>query len=167
MEIERKFLVKELPKDLEKYPHKLYVQGYLSVDPVLRVRREGDSYVVTYKGRGLMVREEYNLPLTGEAFAHLLTKADGMIIQKTRYFIPDGNGYTIELDVFEKELEPLVLAEVEFEDVKKAKAYVPPAWFGRDVTNDSVYHNSSLSRNGLPSSICQTAGSPEKLSKNR
>ncbi len=149
MEIERKFLVRKLPEDLSEYPHKLYVQGYLSVDPVLRVRREGDEFVVTYKGRGLMVREEYNLPLTEETFYHLLSKADGTIIQKTRYVIPDESGFTIELDVFEKELAPLVLAEVEFESEEQAKAYEPPTWFGREVTGERAYQNSTMSREGL------------------
>ena len=70
MEIERKYLVKELPKHLEQYPVKVISQGYLNTDPVVRVRRSNDKYTLTYKGKGLMVREEYNLPLNKEAFDH-------------------------------------------------------------------------------------------------
>ena len=72
IEIERKFLPPALPDGLERYPHKEFLQGYLSTSPTVRVRREGEAYVLTYKGSGLLKREEYNLPLTAESFAHLL-----------------------------------------------------------------------------------------------
>ena len=148
MEIERKFLVKELPENLASYPHERIEQGYLCTDPVVRVRKEGDRYTLTYKGRGLMAREEANLPLTGEAYAHLIQKADGRIIAKTRYRIPYLS-YTIELDLFEEvrieSEEPLVMAEVEFPTVEEANAFVAPAWFAKDVTEDVRYHNSRMS----------------------
>ncbi len=64
MEIERKYLLKQLPSNLDSYASKKIAQGYLCTSPVVRVRRSNDSYYMTYKGAGLMVREEYNLPLT-------------------------------------------------------------------------------------------------------
>ena len=146
MEIERKYLVKELPKHLEQYPVKVISQGYLNTDPVVRVRRSNDKYTLTYKGKGLMVREEYNLPLNKEAFDHLVTKIDGILIQKRRYLIPLDEKYTIELDIFEGELAPLQLAEVEFETEEEANSFVPPEWFGKDVTFSTAYHNSTLSK---------------------
>ncbi len=146
MEIERKYLVKELPKHLEQYPVKVISQGYLNTDPVVRVRRSNDKYTLTYKGKGLMVREEYNLPLNKEAFDHLVTKIDGILIQKRRYLIPLDEKYTIELDIFEGELAPLQLAEVEFETEEEANSFVPPEWFGEDVTFSTAYHNSTLSK---------------------
>ena len=100
MEIERKFLIEKLPADLKAYPHERIEQGYLCTDPVVRVRKEGDRYTLTYKGRGLMAREEANLPLTEEGYLHLIEKADGKIIAKTRYRIPYLS-YTIELDLFD------------------------------------------------------------------
>lgn len=145
MEIERKFTVKELPENLGNYPCKRIEQGYLCTKPVLRVRRKGEEYWLTYKGEGLLVREEHEFPLTAEAYRHLLAKADGRIIRKDRYHIP-YEGYTIELDVFDGELAPLVIAEVEFPSVEAAKAFVPPAWFGEDVTENPAYSNSNLSK---------------------
>ena len=68
MEIERKYLLKQLPSNLDSYASKKIAQGYLCTSPVVRVRRSNDSYYMTYKGAGLMVREEYNLPLTKEAY---------------------------------------------------------------------------------------------------
>ena len=146
MEIERKYLITQLPFDPEQYPCKIIQQGYLSTDPVVRVRRSNDRYILTYKGAGLMVREEYNLPLTKESYEHLLQKADGTIISKKRYLIPYNENLTIELDLFQDDLAPLMLAEVEFESEEDANAFVPPDWFGRDVTFESTYHNSTLSR---------------------
>ena len=146
MEIERKYLVKTLPDHLEQYPCKPIEQGYLNTNPVVRIRRSNDSYILTYKGKGLMVREEYNLPLNEESFTHLKEKIDGLLIQKRRYLIPLAEKYTIELDVFEGELAPLVLAEVEFETEEEANTFVPPEWFGEDVTFSTKYHNSTLSQ---------------------
>ena len=115
----------------------------------MRIRRQEEEYFLTYKSKGLMVREEYNLPLTKEAYLHLRPKADGILIAKKRYLIPLAPCYTIELDIFEGELAPLVLAEVEFTTEAEAKAFVPPEWFGEDVTYSNTYHNSVLSARGL------------------
>ena len=90
MEIERKFTVKALPENLADYPCKRIEQGYLCTDPVVRVRRKGEEYWLTCKGKGFLVREEYELPLTEEAYRHLLSKADGRVIGKERYHIPFG-----------------------------------------------------------------------------
>ena len=87
MEIERKYLIPILPTDLETYPHHEIEQGYLNTSPVVRIRKQDDKYFLTYKGGGLMAREEYNLALNEESYEHLLTKADGNIISKKRYVI--------------------------------------------------------------------------------
>lgn len=146
MEIERKYLLRSLPEHLESYPYKQIEQGYLNTEPVVRIRRSDDIYTLTYKGKGLMVREEYNLPLNAESFAHLKEKIDGRLIKKRRYLIPFDDRHTIELDIFEGDLAPLQLAEVEFATEEEANAFVPPAWFGEDVTFSTKYHNSRLSR---------------------
>jgi CYTH domain-containing protein len=146
MEIERKYLIDKLPENLQQYPHKIIQQGYLNTNPVVRIRRSNDDYILTYKGKGLMVREEYNLPLNKEAFLHLREKIDGRLIQKIRYLIPLDETHTIELDVFEGDLAPLMLAEVEFASEEEANSFVPPAWFGQDVTFSTEYHNSTLSQ---------------------
>ena len=85
-------------------------------------------------------RQEYNLPLTAEAYAHLREKADGKLITKRRYLIPFGK-YTIELDLFSSPRPDLMLAEVEFSSEEEALAFKAPDWFGEDVTSSSKYHN--------------------------
>ncbi|WP_346663363.1 CYTH domain-containing protein [uncultured Merdimonas sp.] len=146
MEIERKYLVLHVPEHLEQYPFRLIEQGYLNTDPVIRIRRDNDRYELTYKSSGLMVREEYNLPLTEAAYRHLIAKTDGRLIRKKRYMIPLLDGHTAELDVFEGDLAPLILAEVEFSSEEEAASFSPPPWFAEDVTFSGKYHNSYLSR---------------------
>ncbi len=149
MEIERKFLISQLPGDLSSYPCLKIQQGYLCTDPVVRIRRQNDSYILTYKSSGMLEREEYNLPLTEQAYLHLRSKADGCLISKKRYCIPFGK-YTIELDIFEGAHQGLILAEVEFPSREEALAFVPPAWFSEDVTFDPKYHNSYLAFHKIP-----------------
>ena len=172
MEIERKFLIKELPTDLEKYTCLHLEQAYLCTEPVVRVRQENNEYYMTYKGSGLMAREEANLPLTKESYEHLAEKADGLVIKKDRYVIPLADpdfslrafvaqGISpkaaatmvkdltlhIELDIF-KSPKGLIMAEVEFPNIETARAFVKPTWFGEDVTNNKAYHNSNMSKGG-------------------
>lgn len=163
MEIERKFIIKTLPENLESYPFHWIEQAYLCTEPVVRVRRQDDEYYLTYKGAGLMAREESNLPLNKEAYYHLLLKADGNVISKKRYLIPLEHpmvkeGYpeppedymlTIEVDVFSAPFNPLILAEVEFFSKEEAAAFLPPDWFGEEVTYCREYHNSYLAMSNV------------------
>ncbi len=167
MEIERKFLIETPPADYRGWPFHQIEQAYLCTAPTVRIRREDDTYYMTYKSGGLLAREEYNLPLTKEAYAHLLAKADGIVLTKKRYLkplaadhtaaaspegAPDGvpiagegaASLTIEMDVFEGAYDGLILAEVEFPTEEAALAFVPPEWFGRDVTFTGEYSNSRL-----------------------
>ena len=67
MEIERKYLIPEIPNNLHITKTRKLEQGYLCTSPVVRIRKDNDQYELTYKSSGLMVRQEYNLPLTKEA----------------------------------------------------------------------------------------------------
>ena len=143
MEIERKFLIKNIPENLQEFPSSPIEQAYLNERPVVRIRKSGERYILTVKGDGVLAHEEYELPLTKEAYEHLLQKADGRIITKTRYNIPYGS-YTIELDIFSGVMEGLELAEVEFPSVEEAEAFTPPDWFSEDVTYDPHYRNAVM-----------------------
>ena len=145
MEIERKFLIHSLPVKYQQYPFHKIEQGYLSIDPVIRARKEDDEYYLTYKSRGLLSREEVNLPLTKESYEHLKKKSDGFLITKTRYLIPYLNHFTIELDIFEGVNSGLIIAEVEFSSEEEAFAFQVPDWFKKDVTTDPQYQNCNLS----------------------
>lgn len=160
MEIERKFTIKKLPDHLDQYPCHIIEQAYLNTDPVVRIRRQDDEYYMTYKGKGLLAREEYNLPLNEHSYYHLREKANGNVISKKRYVIPIGHptfaseyadsidyvGLCVELDIFAEPFAPLIIAEVEFPSEDIANAFMPLDWFDQDVTEDPSYHNSNLSR---------------------
>lgn len=159
MEIERKFTLKRLPENLESYPCHIIEQAYLNTSPVVRVRQQDDTFYLTYKGGGLMAREEYNLPLDQASYQHLLAKADGNVIFKKRYVIPLENPQFspdfvplstpelfVELDVFAPPFAPLIMAEVEFTSKEMANAFLPPDWFDEDVTMNPEYHNSNMSK---------------------
>lgn len=147
-EIERKYLIHTPPENLESCPYHEIEQGYLCTEPVVRIRRQDEEYWLTYKSRGLMVREEYNLPLTKESYMHLRSKTDGCLISKRRYLIPYAP-YTIELDVFSSPENGLMLAEVEFPTEEEALSFQAPDWFGEDVTGSPRYHNSTMSRSAV------------------
>lgn len=151
MEIERKFLIKSLPADLLQYECLHIEQAYLCTSPVIRIRKQNEEYYLTYKGTGLLAREEYNLPLTKEGYEHLRPKADGNIISKKRYLIPIKNStLKVELDIFDAPFSSLMIAEVEFPDLETANRFEPLSWFGQDVTSNPNYHNSNLSQRPLP-----------------
>ncbi len=170
IEIERKFTVKKMP-DVEKYPFHEIEQAYLNVHPAVRVRKEDDTYYMTYKGsnptgEGNIGKVEYNMPLDKISYDHLLAKADGNVICKKRYLIPlndnafsesylslnpqvkravDNGEIKIELDVFGGVFEGRILAEIEFPDEISAKEYMIADWFDEDVTGDFRYSNSHMS----------------------
>ncbi|MBQ2408137.1 MAG: CYTH domain-containing protein [Bacilli bacterium] len=146
MEIERKFKVEKLP-NLQNVKKAKIIQAYLNTDsePTLRIRKYNDEYLLTYKyskkDNEINVCNEVELPITEECFNNLLTKIEGNIIEKTRYFINE-----IELDIFEGKYEGLILAEVEFESIEDANRYNKPNWLGEDVTKDKNYRNSYLAK---------------------
>lgn len=151
LEIERKWRPECLPDKIAEYPHREIAQAYLCTGPVVRVRQDGDTYCLTLKGEGLMTREEYNFPLKRETYEHLLKKTDGLLLRKTRYRIPlPDTAFTAELDVFHGAYEGLLLLEVEFPDLESAGRFLPPDWFGMEVTADARFSNSALSRGALP-----------------
>lgn len=150
MEIERKFLTKEIPFSLDGFACKELKQSYLSFMPTIRIRKSDDAYILTIKGSGHISREEHELFITKEEYERLLAKAEGVEICKKRYLIPLDNGLTAELDVYEGDLAGLYTTEVEFLTEEDAEGFVPPTWFGADVSKERGYKNAVLAQEGLP-----------------
>ena len=143
-EIERKFLVDRLPEEVRARPATHIRQGYLSVEPAeVRIRsRDDTSHELTVKSVGGLSRAEVNLALTPEQFEELWPLAQGSIEKdRTRYEVDGG---TAEVDVYRGPLAGLVVAEVEFPSEAEAAAFVPPPWFGTEVTTDPRYRNAAL-----------------------
>lgn len=154
MEIERKYLVKELPDNLCIYESKKIEQGYLCHEPILRIRKSNEEYYLTYKSKinleekvtSAIVQNEIELPLTKQAYENLKKKVDNHMVFKTRYLIPISNGLTAELDIFEGILTGLLYVEVEFPDQLIAEDFSPPEWFGRELSSDKRFSNYRLSK---------------------
>lgn len=155
MEIERKYAIHNLPGDLAQYQYKKIEQGYLCHNPTIRIRKSNDDYILTYKSKfGIEKKEagsaifnnEVELPLTKEAYETLVSKTDGNMIYKTRYLVPLQDGFTAELDVFEGLLSGLVFVEVEFPDENSSKEFIPPSWFGKELSSDKRFSNYYLSQ---------------------
>lgn len=158
MEIERKYLLKYLPDNLDTYEHHLIEQGYLATQPTIRIRRFDDRYVLTVKENCApsassssslpLVNREEEFDLSPDTYRRLLLKCDGCLVCKTRYhiplFSPIGN-LVAELDVFHAPHRGLLLVEVEFPSIDDALAFRKPDWFGTDVSHDPHYRNSYLS----------------------
>lgn len=155
MEIEKKFKIKSLPDNLSRYEAKKIEQGYLCTDPIVRIRRSNDRYILTYKSKivdehadkeGVRINHEIEVPLTKEGYEHLREKTDDNLIEKIRYIIPLSDGHKGELDVFGGKLQGLYFIEVEFSDEEDADTFIPPEWFGENVSDDKRYTNSFLSK---------------------
>ncbi|MFA6603811.1 MAG: hypothetical protein WCT10_03120 [Patescibacteria group bacterium] len=146
LESELSFLVKETP-NLNELGRSEIEQHYLSEggEP-LRIRRIGQRYELTKKldvaKNDFSRKDEINIPLTEEEF----TRLRGLSIRslaKTRYFFPLPEGLMGEIDVFHGPLEGLTVVEIEFNNDSARTAFVPPPWFGRDVSQEewSANHN--------------------------
>lgn len=153
-EIERKWLVddKSVPQHLFQVPLRVD-QAYLTVldskNDEARVRRKGDRYFLTIKKGEGVKREETEVEIPYETYDAIRSLPNLNRIEKLRYEIPDGK-HTIELDIYDGGLERLVTAEVEFDSLEESKSYIPPIWFGREVTEDKRYKNKNLAVYGLP-----------------
>lgn len=157
-EIERKYLIrrKDIEFDLKQFKYKKIVQGFIYLKPAIRVRKYGDKYYFAIKSKAPkkydkfddLIRTEYEIEIDEKAYKYLLKCCAGRIIYKTRYFIPyksQNRQYTIELDIFEKDLKGLIYAEIEFKNLKEASNIVVPGWFYKDITNIEKYKNTQLS----------------------
>jgi CYTH domain-containing protein len=150
VEVERKFLVSD-PPDLDGAPSDEIEQGYLAIgaDGEVRLRRKGEQPLLTAKRGSGLSREEAEVELDRKSFDRLWPLTEGRRLHKRRYVVPHG-GLEIEVDVYEGDLEGLVVAEIEFDSEEEARRFEPTAWMGEDVTGDERYLNETLATRGRP-----------------
>lgn len=153
MEIERKFLIDRFP-DLPEIASAKVWQGYLSTAPVVRIRRAllpdgSERFEMTVKGKGTLVRAEVNIDITAEQYhemAGLLTREP---IFKDYHVYDIGGGLRLECSDVDGDTDHgFLYAEVEFDSVEAANAFVPPAFLGREVTEEPGFSMNSYWRNG-------------------
>ena len=150
MEVERKFLVPD-PPDLAETESNEIEQGYLAIgaDGEVRLRRKADLRLLTAKRGSGLSREEAEVELDRQDFDELWPLTEDRRLRKRRHLIPHGE-LEIELDVYEGDLEGLVVAETEFTSEEEARAFEPPGWIGEEVTGDERYLNETLATRGIP-----------------
>ncbi|MBO5357280.1 MAG: adenylate cyclase [Clostridia bacterium] len=144
MEIERKFLVKEIP-NLTNIEHKNIIQVYVT-NPKFRARKMDNKYFITQKSDGTLVREEIEWEITEQEWLSYYNKYKDVSVEKTRYFIP-LDSYVAELDIYEGKNKGLLTVEVEFPSYEEAVRFTPPSWFGEDITEKLEYQNKNLAIN--------------------
>ena len=161
-EIERKFHINsfdipdEILTEITRSRHVFIRQGYIFLeDPEERIREtvypdEKIVYTRTLKSGSGLVRSEEEIPLSPGEFFSAWAATEGKRVEKTRYRYPLVGGLVAEVDFYSDSLIGLVTAEVEFPDIRSAQEFVPPKWFGKDVTEDSRFKNKSLAVNGRP-----------------
>jgi len=151
VEVERKFLVPR-PPDLGDAEAEEIEQGYLATgsDGAVRLRRKGEALILTAKRGSGLSRDEAEAELDREAFDRLWPLTDGRRLRKRRHRVPH-DGLVIEVDLYEGELEGLVVAEIEFSSEEDARSFQAPGWLGVEVTGDERYLNETLATRGAPS----------------
>jgi adenylate cyclase len=152
-EIERKFLVRDAPADLDRHPADAIEQGYLAITPdgvEVRVReRAGRAFLTIKSGSGL-TRVEEEIEIDRRRLEALWPLTEGRRVSKTRFVLSADDGLRIELDVYRGDLDGLVTAEVEFASEAQSRAFQPPSWLGDEITDDPRHKNQSLALHGLP-----------------
>ena len=147
MEIERQFLVKTLPVLPSEYES--LRQGYVALLPEIRIRQLGGArFTLTVKRGAGLVREEWETEISRTEFDNLAMRLcpDTVMIEKRRYRILLADGHTAELHVHEGHLAGFSYVEVEFPTEQAANCFEPPAWFGREVTEDARFSYGTLAR---------------------
>ena len=153
-EIERKFTIKYLPKEVETI--KKITQKHIFRDMVcsIRVRESIDLftkekvYTHTIKARGENLKKYSIIELEKEIseadYNRLQCFKGSKIIEKYRCIIPLYDDLKAEVDVFDGWMRGLVIAEVEFKSVEQAEAFKMPQWFEKNVPHQE-FSNRALS----------------------
>ncbi len=167
-EIERRFLVNYLPPELNLHAAKAnnIMQAYLfaSEDVEQRIRAENGVFFQTIKRGNGLKRQENDSRIPEQDFNMMLSLATEGTVEKTRYHLSYKSSI-IYLDIYKGKCEGLTVAEVEFASEKAAYEFVPPEWFGREITGEKGYKNSQLAKHGLPlKAIARTEAESEKVS---
>ena len=142
-EIERKYTINYLPKEIKNIIK--ITQKHIYRDPICSIRVRKSLNITTNKAKythTIKVKEKNNEKfstieleenITEEQYKSLNPFKGSQIIEKYRLIIPINNGLKAEVDIFEKKLKGLIIAEVEFESVAQAEDFKMPSWFEKEV----------------------------------
>ena len=140
---ERRFLVDDLPFDLNEYPFLDIEQGYLNTDPEIRVRRCNQKYTLTVKSCEGLEKNENEQEILAASFKELFNNIRSNVILKRRYQVTYDN-FDIIIDDYQGQFKGLRIAKVNFVNEIEALNFNKPKWFLEEVTNDSFYKSKTL-----------------------
>ncbi len=144
-ERERVFLVKELPKDINKYiPIPISVGDFFDSNAIdaLKIKQKGDDYYLIKKeANSAQERVEHIINIKQGEF-NALVKCAVQFHRKNRYIYPYGK-YICEIDYYLNQLDGYVRVEVEFDNDEDMLNFTPPEWFGNEITeiNHEIHEN--------------------------
>jgi CHAD domain-containing protein/CYTH domain-containing protein len=154
LEIERKYLLRELPPVAQEAPFADIEQGWIPGEQLRerlrRTTRDGaDRFFRTVKLGAGVSRTELDEETTDDVFAALWPLTRMRRIAKRRYVVPEG-ALVWEIDAFVG--RELVVAEVELPNADVIP--VPPPWLApyivRDVTDEPGFTNFELAASPAP-----------------
>ena len=145
-EIERKFLVEPKKLPALSRPQNI-IQGYLSIEPEIRIRVAGRKAFLTIKTAGELNRKEFEYKIP-RSDAKKLLELTNFKIEKVRYFLNLNTSRWV-IDFFQGVNYPLVTAEIELpsEDF----IFDKPLWIQKEVTLNHRFRSSYLSQHPFSS----------------
>ncbi|MFW5884754.1 MAG: CYTH domain-containing protein [Patescibacteria group bacterium] len=154
LELEKTYLAKYLPEDLKKSPSKELIDVYIPgshLHPRLRLRKNGGNFEITKKQPKVegdaSAQTEETIVLSREEFEALNNQVEGKRVRKIRYFY-NHQGRRAEIDVFQDDLEGLVLVDFEFESVNDKEKFLMPGFCLAEVTQEDFIAGGMLCGKG-------------------
>jgi adenylate cyclase len=143
-EIERKFLVKQLP-DLSSVEAVEYERHFIFTSDRLeiRVQKKGEKYEFERKVKiSDLQRQGQKFEITKEEFEKFKELSIASII-RTAYFL-DHIPPKLSVKIYHGKYEGLTRAEVEFKSEEEANLFNPFDWMGMEITNAPLGKDSKL-----------------------
>ncbi|MDD6714864.1 MAG: CYTH domain-containing protein [Firmicutes bacterium] len=136
LEIERKWMVNGWPETTPPLPvlkEESMRQGYITVEPTVRIREESvkggaTACILCFKSKGLLTRKEIEIEISREKFLQLEDLIALPLIPKIRRTYKLPSGLSLEVNHVDEGLPTeFWYAEIEFDSEDAANMYDPSA----------------------------------------
>lgn len=145
LEIERKFFIDGFPNGLPLLQEVELEQGYLSIEPEIRLHRAKDiktnevEYWLTLKGNGGLVRTEDKTRIEEDFYFRAVEFLQVPMIQK-EYKCYQLGAWILEVTHVDPETSnAFFYAEIEFPTEEAACAFQVPEYLGKEITLEEEY----------------------------
>lgn len=137
-EIERKFLVRQMP-NLRKIVPSIQERYFLQRGDIIEERIQKNNSVYEYEKKvALSPRERHREKkiISENDFITLQKRAIGPLIRKS-YSLSKKNP-RISIKMYQGEYKSFVFAEVEFDSIDEYEMFTPLEWMGTEITNSPL-----------------------------